>query len=325
MSSSYDQHPRARRMPNRGTEVDMHEALKREIYTQGADPATQAPTGAISAVPTAGFEDTELYFDSTRRNASSSLAAGEMFWSVPVLNNSNDIKNCVEMSISPFYFPKIIGPTTAPEYFYFRRMYLEFQGAPSTQGVLADSGNRFHFEFEIQNINGYAVKLIPLNTAFFYQRPMVAISDFQVRFLVPPTIPGSPLFKRVPLPQETVTIQSLLTGGIGYNPIRFSIMGGPATNILGPVGAFAAPGLAVFIAGYTSNDAATNTAVNNTDGIYITNIIDSASFEIAGINAAAVTAQYTATMFIPKNRIAFRTRFTSVRDIPTNYVSVVHT
>jgi hypothetical protein len=58
--------------------------------------------------------------------------------------------------------------------------------------------------------------------------------------------------------------------------------------------------------------------------VFVTNILSTSAFEIAGINANAVNAQYPATMYIPKNRIAFSVRFTSVSNQITNYIDISH-
>lgn len=347
MSQERQPYSNIRRVGNRFNQIDTHELLKREIYSQKSDinadfqfgfnaPAITAPPSSItpatpSPVPPAppvaasvGFEDIEIYFDSTQRDTSSDYSVGEIKWSIPDLNNSSDIKNCIEMYIGEFYFPKIYSPTGTPEYLYFQRILVEFQNAPSTQAVLGPNNNKFHFEFRVENLTGQSVKLVPLKNTFFFQRPITSITDFQIRFMVPPMSSLPLTFKKIPIPHDTVPIVSLLTGGVGYNPIRFQITGSDDTTTLGLVGSTGTPGVAVFISSYGSNDATTNTAVNNTNGLYVTNIIDSTTFEIAGINAAAVTAQYSATMFIPKNRIAFPIRFTSVRNQLTNYIDVNH-
>jgi hypothetical protein len=335
MSHQRDPYANVRRVQNRGREIDIHDMLRNEIYRQSGDPAYQEgpsasvpapaiPNSVVPSTPPVGFEDIELYFDSTQRDSSSDYTAGEIRWSIPQLNNSQDIKNCIEMRLGTFYFPKIYATSGKPEYFYFRRVFLEFQGAPSTQAVLGANGNRYHFEFDVQNINGQSVKLVPLKDSFFFQRPLSAITDFQLRFMVPAVTSDAYPFKKIPLPHDTVTVNSLLTAGIGYNPIRFRITSGETTSVLGLVGSTGTPGVAVFISGYTSNSSATNTSVNSSEGVYVTNILNSTDFEISGINASAVTAEYTATMYIPKNRIAFPLRFTSVKDQFTNYIGVNH-
>ncbi len=337
---SYERNPYAdiRRVPNRSNQIDVKELLKKEVIRQGRDINTDYRFGltglpqpiesqqppAAPAASAVGFEDIELYFDSTQRDQSSDYSIGEVRWSIPLINNATDIKNCVEMHLNDFYFPKIYAPSTAPEFFYFRRAYVEFQNAPSNQAVLGPANNKFHFEFSVENINGQAVRLVPTKKSFFFQRPITSIVDFQIRFMVPPTTSAAAVFKKVPIPKDTLSIATVFNAGFGYNPIRFQVQGLDDTTALAPLGAILAPGLAVFISGYISNDAAVNNAVNNTDGIYVTNILDATTFEIAGIDASTVTVASAANLYIPKNRFAFPLRFTCTRDQVTNYVDVGH-
>ncbi|QYB17671.1 hypothetical protein PV-S19_0307 [Pacmanvirus S19] len=340
--SKGDPYANIRRVRNRCNAIDTHELLKQEIYKQSNDNSgfntvntlpvisqqgsSQPPVPPQNTVqtivtnnsgPNVGIEDYEFYFDSTNRDTSSDLSFGELKWSIPILNNSQDLKNCVQVKLGTFFFPKVYAPVDKPEYFYYRRLFMEITSAPSSQSVSAFNNNKFHFEFDIENLNGQAVKLIPIKDTFFFQRPVSSMTEFNIRFTVPLN------FKKVPLPADTIAVKMLVTGGIGYNPIRFQIVDENTTASLGPVGT-QTPGIAVFLSNYTSNDATTNSNVNDTDGLYITNIIDSTTFEIGSVNGSAVTDEYGATLFIPKNRIAFSARFTTVKDQPTNYVSAVH-
>jgi hypothetical protein len=338
MSSERNPYSNVNRPRNRSNQIDMREVLKREIYKQGYDsdtnfritnpPILSNGPGAESEMAETpaetGFEDIYIYFDSTQSDGDSDYANGEIKWSITSLNNSVDIKNCVAIRIDEFYFPTIYNPTTNPDYFYYLRVFIEVQNVPSTQSILGPKNNKFHFECDVQNPTGQAVKLVPINNTFYFQRPLISLSDFQLRFLIPPTTGQPSNFKKIPIPNDTVSIISLLTGGFGFNPIRFQITGADTTSVLGLVGVPPAPGIAIFISGYTSNIAAVNTAVNNTLGIFVTQILSSTTFEVAGIDASAVTAQYAASMFIPKNRIAFPVRFTSVRNKITNYLDISH-
>jgi hypothetical protein len=341
--SARDPYSNVMRVQNRCEGIDTHELGKQEIYRQGYEGDTgfrfglsgsvlPPLTGGVVSTATVGnpsgagvgFEDVELFFDSTQRDTSSDYTNGEIKWAVQPLNNAADIKNCIQMHVGPFFFPKIYAATGKPEFFYFKRVFVEFQNAPSSQAVLGPNNNKFHFEFEVQSLTGQAVKLIPIKPSFFFQRPLTSITDFQLRFSVPPTTSAVSAFKRIPIPKDTVTIVSALSGGFGFNPIRFRITGVDTTTVLGPVGTTGTPGIAVFITGYNSANPLINAAVNNVAGVYVTNIVDSVNFEIAGIDASALVAQSVATMYIPKNRIAFPIRFTSVRDQLTNYIEVGH-
>ena len=315
------------RTQNRCGIIDTRELLKQEIYRQGGSQETGfnvgAGVGVSSAGPTTiGFEDIELYCDSTQGVLGDNV--GEISWDVTIQNGGQDITNCIELHIGNFYFPKIYASPGKPEYFYFRRVFVELLGLPTNNYVQGTNGNRFHFEFEVENINGQAVKLVPIKRSLFLTRPSTSIPSFILRFTVPPIGGGISLFRRIPLPPSTIAVTSLLNVGIGYNPIRFRVEAPYDTAVLGPIGAPAAPGLAVFITNYNSNSSAVNASVNDAEGLYITNIIDTNTFEIAGIDATAVTAEITANMFVPKNRFAFSLRFTTVKYAATNYIDINH-
>lgn len=331
-----------RRVKNNVNTLDTHELLKKEISRQdynqrrgigGGEEITFASStilGEVNRGPTTtvvenhGFEDTELYFDSVYRNRTSELNNGEIIWNMTTLNNAQEISNIIELHLGDFYFPKINSASTAPEFFYFGKVYVELLGTTSQQSVLGPNGQKFHFECNVENLTGQAVRLVPVKKSYFFAQPINWLVDFQIRFMVPQTVLSATIMKRIPIPSESVTINSLTTGGFGFNPIRFRISDLNDTLTLGLVGSLGAPGVAIFITGYASNDAATNTAVNNPDGIFATTVINGTDFEIAGINAAAVTGNFTALMYVPKNRIAFPLRFTSVKSSITNHMDVGH-
>ncbi len=314
--------------------------MKREIYKQGYDPdtnfrlinppsiasgvAAESEMALSSAAQTSGFEDTYLYFDSTQSGGDSNYSGGEVKWSITTLNNNVDIRNCVAIRVGQFYFPKIYNPTTAPDYFYFLRVFVEILNIPASQSILGPKGNKFHFEFEVQNPTGQAVLLVPVNDTFYFRRPILSLTDLQLRFTIPPNTSSLSDFIRISIPNDVVSLQSLVTGGIGFNPIRFQIMGLDTTAVLGLIGSLGSPGVAVFITGYASNSTAVNTAVNNIQGIYATTVLSASTFEIAGIDATTVVGQFSAIMYIPKNRFAFPVRFTSVVNQITNYLDVSH-
>lgn len=331
MSQERQPYANVQRVRNRANAVDMHEVLKQEIYKQKNDSDTNfrfglntppqsiqpgAPPVQVQQGPSnsnVGFEDYELHFDSLDKDSSGNLGIGEMKWSISTINNNQDIKNCIQVRMGPIFFPKIIGTTGKPDFFFYRRVYMQIVGLGSTQGVLGANGNQYHFEFEVENLNSVAVKLIPLKESFFFQRPLSSINDFTVRFMVPHG------FKRVPIPNDRVSIVSVANS----NPARFTIVGGDLTDILGPIGVPAAPGIAVYISGFATTDATTNNAVNTTEGNYITNIVNNSQFDIAGIDLTAIPAT-SGVMIVPKNRIAFPMRFTSVKEQLTNYIGVNH-
>lgn len=353
MSQNKQTYTNLPRINNRYNQLDTHEILKQEIYKKPQERATDFKLGKpiLSAYPDdefsdigvrtgANFDDTELYFDSVNRDGGSDMAHGEIKWYIPVLNNSADITNCIQFHIGKFFFPKIYASSGHPEYFYYKRIFVEITNAPSSHAILGPNGNKFHFELEINGLTGQAMELIPIKSSFFLQRPMSNLSELTLRFSTPSnTFPNN--WRRIPIPPERVQIVMKLDTGLtpppdylGYNPARFSIVGGETTSILGPVGSTGSPGIAVFITGFNSNDPAVNVAINDVEGIYVTNILNSTDFEIGSIDATTVTANLpspaqipstgSVTMYIPKNRIAFPLRFTSSRNVATNYIGVSH-
>lgn len=300
--------------------IDVHSLLAQEIYAQGGDPVPsgiEPPPPLIPPPEIIGFEDIELYFDSRQRDMTSNIANGELRWDITTLNNNNDIKGCVQMHLSEFYFPRPYTPTTSPDFYYEQRVFMEFLGSPTTQAVLAGQMGRFHFEFRVENITGQAVRLVPLKKSFFFQRPLTSTTEFYVRFMVPQK--SGALLARVPIPAEAAPITVNLIASAGTNPIQFTIAD---TSIIGSVGAI--PPVAVFISRLATPNAGINTAVNNPAGLFVTNILSATVFEIAGIDATTLNALYTASIYLPKNRIAMPVRFTCTRSVSTNNISVVH-
>lgn len=302
--------------------IDTHEILKAEIYAQGGDPVpsgVEPPPPLIPPPEVVGFEDVELYFDSRQRDAASDYSVGEIRWDVTMINSNNDIKGCIQMHLNEFYLPRPYAPPTSPDYFYEQRVFMEFLGAPTTQAVLAGPLGRFHVEFRVENISGQAVRLVPLKKSgsFFFQRPLTSITEFYVRFMVPQK--SGPLFKRINLLPETVMATVNLVAGAGTNPIQFTV---PSTSVLGAVGAI--PPVAVWFSGLATPNLAVNAAVNNPDGLFVVNILDSTTFEVAGIDGTSLVALHTSTLYIPKNRIAMPVRFTCTRSTVTNNVAVTH-
>lgn len=309
--------------------IDTHEILKQEIHKRTADEGSLYRFGMLPKYPSVaspphvddvGFEDVEIYFDTIHRDRTTEISNGELSWNIPPLNFDLSISNCIQIHLNEFYLPNVLTDIGEPDFFYYRRVFLEYRDAPNNQAVLGANGNRFHFEFAVENITGQAVRLVPLKNSFFFNRPINTLSSFRIRFAVPATSPTS--FRRVPIPNDLINVTTELLGGLGYNPIRFRITG-DLTNVIGRVGVLSTP-VAVTFTNYQSNVPLVNNQINNPDGIFVTNIIDDNVFEIAGINGNTVNIPAAATMLVMKNRIAFPVRFTSVVDRPTNYIDVNH-
>ncbi len=309
---------------NRGNNIDSHELLKQQLARdpKGDDAYkfnTKPPSEDANNPSQVGFEDSDLLFDSVNRNTSSDQTPGELSWSIPAFNNTNDIRNCIGITISPFYFPNVYSSANHPDFLYYRRMYMEITTVPATQAVQTTMGNKFHFEFAVNNTTGQAVSLTPLRDNFYFQKPINNITDFTVRFhTVGNASPNG--FRRVPIPKDRMTVVSSPT-----NPIQFTITSGElTTGQLGPIGIPTTPGIAVFITGYNSGSASLNTLVNDPEGLYVTNIIDATTFEIGSIDGTPSATPFPATTYIPKNRIELPVRFTTIKNQNTNFITITH-
>lgn len=283
-----------------------------------------APPIQSYGAASAGFEDTELYFDSSAADGVSNTGAGEISWTIASLNNLNDVKNCVAVKIGDFYFPKINGTAGFPEFFYYRRVFIELLSFPNIQGVLGAGGNRFHFECEVENINSQAVLLRPIRDVFYLRQPLNSLNTFQIRFLAPSSVPGSLQFKKIPIPASLVSATLV----VASNPAQLTLAD---TSIIGAVGVPAVP-IALVLTGGTSGDAAVDAIIYNTEGVFVTNInsttVVTISTVVAGvitaINAAASTTAAIINASVLKNRFAISARFTSVIDKPANYITITH-
>lgn len=325
MSQERNPYSNIKRVTNRCNTIDVHEIMKQQLAAQGAEngPGSNSIV-AVNSTPNSqstfnmiqqdsrGFEDYEFHFDSIDRDTSSDMSNGEMKWSISALNNNRDLKNCVEMRVGPIYFPRVNTAPGCPDYFFYRKVYMQILNLPVTQAIIGSKGNQYHFEFDVENLNSVAVKLKPTKETFFFQRPVSSLTDLAVRFMIPHN------FRRISIPKDVVTIQSVNNS----NPARFTITSGDlTTDLLGTLGPTILPGTAVYINSFLSANANVNNNVNTNDGLYITNIINATTFEIASLDLTSIPPTI-GTMIIPKNHVGFPMRFTSVSDQPTNYTHV---
>ena len=329
------------RVPPRCGTFDIHEMQLKEILSQdfknesgfkfgqsggngavniGPNATTSPATagGSLSSVNTS-IEDTYIYFDSLFNNQLD-LTNGSITWNLNSLNNNNDVTSLIAVQLSPFYMPNFTASGGKPSPLYYARVFMQLQGLPTTGsvGALTPFGvKNFHFELSVDNLTGQAILASPLQDVFYLRVPLTSLPELQVRFM------AGPNFTPLALPTTNASAVSLLTGGFGYNPIRFQL-NGYSTGILGQIGVMASPGIAINLSGYISNDPAVDVLVNDPAGNYVINIIDATTFEVVGIDASTVTAQYTAQLYIPKNRIAFTARFTSLVNKKSNGINLTH-
>lgn len=307
------------RTANRCNGFDIDAYQKQAILKQGYDDNSSIPgqiggqtgTGYTSSSAT-GIEDNYFLIDS-KFSTSKDLSNGEFTISLNNLRSNIDVQNCIQISLDEMFIPRIVGPVDQPDPFFYRKVYVQIINAPSTQAILAQNANRFHFEMNVENINSVAAKLTSVRPTFTFQRPVSSFTEVQLRFFLPD-------FNRLAFPKETLNVTTVP----GSNPAQFTITGGDTTSNIGLIGVQPVPGVAIFIDGLTTGDFVLNNRANSLLGHYVTTVISNTVFEVAGLNFATVGVATPARITIGKNRIVFTMRFVSLRNQSTNFIQPVH-
>jgi hypothetical protein len=317
--------------------IDVHSILVEEIKKQTDDDsttrsATTTNTGAATqqegTVTTArpaskyGAEDYSFYLDSFASDGGV-VTPGTIAWNLSALNGGQDVQNCIQVTLGSFYFPKAYIPPGVVEEHYYKRIFVEMVDAPSgRQGYQAQNAIKFHFEFEIDNISGQAVRLVPVRAKFNFQRAVTSFTRFGVRFWRPSFNPAEG-FSAISVMQDRVQVELLLSGGAGTNPARFRIVGLESTSLIGPVGTLDTP-VAVGFTGFTSGNPTFDNVLNtsNNSGYLVTAIITDKIFEVQGLDSTGVSVAAAGTLIILKNRIMFSARFTCLTNNFTNSIMV---
>ena len=319
---------------NRGTEADIHETLKKEIYKQGQDRdvtykfagsgAGGTNTGSIKR--NIGFSSRYIQFVSTSKIESSRTDIGELTFSIPAFNNNNAISNIVKMRIEGFYFPRVEGPATQPDRYFFRRVYVLVKPLP-TNSVLGPDSSQHHFEMNVDNITSIAVDLQPVGKEgergeFVFDKPVTQLSDITFQFLVPGF--GTSSLVPLSLPRDTIAVRTVPN----TNPARFVVLGNATTEDIGPIGVQPAPGVAVYFSGLNTTNNNVNLEVNSSLGQYITTINSLTEFTVQNLNFTVNPLNVSAfpiVMLIARNRIAFTMEFQSTNSgIITNFLDYTH-
>lgn len=276
---------------------------------------TSAPA-IVTAPERAHFDDTSLHFDSYYKvSGSSALSNGEINFSIATLNNNYPITDIVQIKLTPFYFPLVTNATGSPDYYWYRKVYMQIVELSPTQSVLSHNSKQFQFEFDVDGFSSAAVKLTPVNDTFYFQRPIQSLDSLTLRFTTDHD------FLAIPLPQDTLSVVAIG----GTNPAQFRTNVVDTTSALGPVGAPTAPGVAVYINGLSTSNVGINNAANTRSGVYVTNIDSTTVFTVGSLNFSALAVgDYPCTIRIPKNHIALTMRFTSARVYQTNFMDAIH-
>lgn len=324
-----------RRQFNRYEEYDTHEMLKREMASQPADNVYSSYTQAVSdpqpgqsVVPSAPsgpqrvhFRDVAIYFDSIYASRDA-RRSGEITWSIPPLNFMQDLNNVVRLQIGSFYFPVPFlanqhpNPTYQRDYlssvFYHRRAYMDITTIPSSQAVQMP-GRRYFFEFEIGDVNAYAVEFRPIKSTYVFQAPVTSLNEITVRFFV--QLNGKMM--DIPIPYETVRVKFVSA------PNMCEIIDGKTTlEVFGPPEQFGSQ-ILITVKEYFGTSPLRTMIMRDT-GYYVDNILDATSFTVQfGDFRPDVNDELT--LYVPQNRIAFPLTFTALSQTQTQLISVVNT
>jgi hypothetical protein len=261
-----------------------------------------------------GFEDYQVLVNSVFSSSVSDLPNGEISYTMSeYTGDTQDIRNCVAIHIDPFYFPHIPLPTTGPDFFYDRRVYLQFPQIPYTESTIAYNNKAFHFELAVDSPNSLAVRLVPTSGSYYFKRPINSISELRMRFMI-----GSNL-RRIPIPLASISLSAVPLS----NPARFNLLFGDATYIFGPVGLLATP-VVITITGFNSGNGGLDSAISSIYGVYATTVISTTQIELAAFNFAAIAVPVSAIATVEKNKVSMQLRFTCLRQTITNSIDVVH-
>jgi len=265
-----------------------------------------------------GYKKYNFFIDSLYNQSQALLSPGEISSDITqLLPSQNSLTNVIIAEIDDFYFPQIYSPVNTPDYFYYRRAYINFVEAPMDQAVFAPNGKQYHFELNVKDINSQAVLMQPIEKRFYFNQQLTSLSSATLQFL------SAPLFAPIIIPPSNVIAYSVA----GTNPLTFTLISsGYDTTILGPTNSqqcMNQPGIAIFVTNFNSPQAVINTAVNSPNGIFITQIIDNYTFEVGSINGSNLTQAYSCNIYIPKNRVALPIHFYTFENYTTNGVQLV--
>lgn len=344
MSLMREPYTNIRKTQNRSNKIDTHELLKAEIAKQGDEtnyvfalpsgPVTNPTINVAQSITPAvtgqvGVNDIHIQFESEVMSGMSGLQTGQMSFSIPILNNNLPIDNCTHIRIGKFYFPLIRNDANSPEYYFFRRIYMQITSITSNQVVRMANSNDYHFEFDIENLNSVSVLLNPVNDIFYFRQPITSMSTFDVRFFAPNGIGG---YRNISLPKHRVTVRSVPNS----TPFaRFEIIGDDITNLIdsalipntypSPVIPLTPnPPIAVYMRGFNSSNANINNQVNSSQGLFVTGfVLNFNTFQIASLDFNGFNEAVTCTMYIAKNRISFPIRFSTI-NTNNNYLLPNH-
>lgn len=256
-----------------------------------------------------------IHFSSMDRTTANDEYPGRIAWNLQVINNNYNINNCTRIRLRSFMFPQIFTSAwpVATDYFYKLTAYMTINNLGITQAIKNSSQlTPHHFEFDVSNINAMAVRFTPKEAEYTFLPSIQTFDNLDVTFSVPNF--GGSNRKDIPLPPDRVLVSIVP----GTTPdVHFNIEGNTtARAFLDYVGVLDGTGtnpqpILVQFKNAVSDNSNFNVAVNSTNGLLVTEIIDDTEFVIAGLDAqfvATFTADY---MYIPKNEFSMTIEFVS--------------
>ena len=296
-----------------------------QILTNPANTViTKTSAGTMVHKNETAIEQLYINFYSTLRNGTIHLANGQLGFNLPEFNRNLTLQNVIQLEIFPFLIRTILNPTVGGvNYFYYNRVYMMITSLASNLGFNGGTLQSYMFEFQTDNNNAVCTLLTPKNPLITFPAPL-QLNTFNVQFYVPDVFGLKP----IPLPHDVLVVRPVYVGGVGLNPAQFTIIGNGSTadiTIFTGVLSTANPDnrIAVLFNGFNSVNGTVNNSVMNTFGWLVTNIINSTTFEISGLDLSTlvqptITNAYDSNMLIMPNKIDFGVRFTILKNTKTN-------
>lgn len=301
-----------------------------QILTNPANTViTKTSAGTMVHKNETAIEQLYVNFYSTLRNGTLHLSSGQLGFNLPEFNRNLTVQNVIQLEIYPFLIRTIMNPTAGGvNYFYYNRVYMMVTSLATNLGFNGGNLQSYTFEFQTDNSNAVCTLLTPKNPLITFPAPL-QMNTFNVQFFVPDVFGLKP----ISLPQDVVVVRPVYVGGFGLNPAQFTIVSSASTadiSVFTGVLSTSNPDnrIAVLFNGFNSTNTTLNNTVMSTYGWLVTNIINTTTFEIAGLDLSSLTpptivSAYDSNMLIMPNKIDFGVRFTILKNTKTNSLTPV--
>lgn len=277
-----------------------------------------APTSALGTQvdrflgASKGVSDQYIRFDSASKDVSSDPSRGIYVFNLRTINNSQPVSDIIQIEILPFFFQKIRTQLWQPNYFFYKKIFLQVEvGSVQQVAKTQNKSQVFHFEFDIQDA-GIVNKAIPLNL-YTFTEPIREISTLQAIFKIPNA-------NSVNFNQDVFTVTSVVPAVLPPPGDRRMITSVPHGLTIGAQ-------YAVYLTGFNSSSSVLNDIMNSTIG-QIIDVIDAVTIQFTltpgasaiGSTFTALGTAPTATMSVGELNVAFTIRFRTIRKAETNFI-----